>query len=91
MTFFSSFLLSLINLAGIWSCSVAFLFINLLIAISVATFLGGSTDSSAVFTHIIHCHWPFHLPIQSASHNIQTTFQDFLFVDYYVTFLISNQ
>jgi hypothetical protein len=40
------------------------------------------TRGSAVCTMstFLHCHCLFHLAIRSASHNIHTTLQDFIFV-----------
>jgi len=70
MTFLSSFPPSLINLAGIWSCPVSFLFSNLLVVIPVSTSFRRSRYGSAVCRHIHHCPCPCHLAVQSVSYNI---------------------
>ena len=72
----SSFHPSLICSARIWSCPVYFPFFSLLIAISGCTSFGSSTSGFAVCTHIVHSTQLalFHLTVQSAYHNIQTTF-----------------
>ena len=76
MTFLSPFPTSLISSARIWSCPVYFTFFNLRIAISVSTSFGSSTSGFAVCTRIVRSS-PlslFHLTVQSAYHNMQTTF-----------------